>query len=212
MVVLRYVLFLASCFIELIMVPAMCTTGRVTSCIECLPQPAVLHKFLVIPLPREFTFSFRISPYAHLHTRHHRPMTVSKISPFLNFTVTRSEKIVKRSFVLLFFTGNNAGILAPRNSSKSLSSWLICESRTYAYVMTVPDCPAAQCAQPLRYPLTHCPRHSFHQSSVFFANGMGQRQDPVSARKIQSRCSLLVYVYCLLLCYATFSWALLILQ
>jgi hypothetical protein len=55
MVVLWYVLFLASCFIELIMVPAMCATGRVTACVKCLPQPLLRYKFLIIPLVCQYS-------------------------------------------------------------------------------------------------------------------------------------------------------------
>src|SRR6266478_2753270 len=59
----------------------------------------------------------RTDPY--LHGKHHRPVRVSLLLPFLNLTVTRSEKIVNKSFVLSFFTINGSEIPTRCRSSRS---------------------------------------------------------------------------------------------
>ena len=66
--------------------------------------------------------SFEID-FTDLHGKHHRPFTVS-MAPlfFLNWTVTISENIVNKSFVVFFFTDSSVGALMIWQSSRPLSA------------------------------------------------------------------------------------------
>ena len=48
--------------------------------------------------------------FTYLQGKHHLPLVVSLFPPLVNLTVTISEKIIKRSFVLSFFIVNSSGI------------------------------------------------------------------------------------------------------
>ena len=92
-----------------------------------------------------FCITQRYHKSTHLHTRHHRPFTISAMSPLMNLTVTMSKNIVNKSLVVSFFTFSSGGPSMWWRSSMllswSLSAYIPCESMVAMQVYhDIPHC------------------------------------------------------------------------
>jgi len=97
-----YLGILAFLLIDSPMLPSMLAARGVAPFQESLLLSFSCDEVFVLPISvsKCCFFSYALLADTHLHTVHHRAMMVSYMSPFfLNFTVTRSEKISSRSFV-----------------------------------------------------------------------------------------------------------------
>lgn len=98
----RYLSIFTFFLIDCPMLPSMLAARGVAPFQESLLLSFSRDEVFVLPVSvsKCCFFSYALLADTHLHTVHHRPMMVSYMSPFfLNFTVTRSEKISSRSFV-----------------------------------------------------------------------------------------------------------------
>lgn len=102
-----YIFLFAPFLVKLIVLTNMQAAGGVSSFMECFSLSMHFYKFVIIPctlVSNVTLYIFHI--IAYLHGLHHLPLSVMNLSvPILNFTVTLSDIIVRRSRVKSFLTG-----------------------------------------------------------------------------------------------------------
>ena len=104
------------------MMPNVRTTGWITTNIE--GSPRIFHNIFVCPIMRYMAMSISFgwdAHNSHLHCRHHRPLNISLILPFVNWTFWQSENINNKSLIKSFSTVSDSGMSAQWCSSSSIS-------------------------------------------------------------------------------------------